>query len=51
MTIRYAHLAPQQLREGIEALEARGRRPREHGGPLSADSCVTLESQDFLGSA
>ena len=51
MTMRYAHLAPRQLREGIEALESRGRRPVEHGCRSIPDHRVTLESRELVGSA
>ncbi len=50
MTMRYAHLAPSHLREGIAALER--RTPRRAAPPrLSTDPRVTLVSREFSGVA
>ena len=51
MTMRYAHLGPRQLREGIDALESRGRSPMEHGRRSTPDNRVTLESRELAESA
>jgi site-specific recombinase XerD len=51
MTMRYAHLAPRHLREGIDALESRGQRSVEHTRRSVPDHRVTLESREFVRSA
>ncbi len=44
VTLRYAHLAPSYLRQGIAMLERQKRRPGTSA--LSTETCVTLVSRE-----